>query len=49
MQDCATASFSDGREFLDDLFWRLSALMSTEIGMQDDVSAALFEFDVVQT
>ncbi len=37
-----------GPEFLDDLFWRFSARMSTEVGMQDDVSAALFEFDVLQ-
>lgn len=34
-----------GREFLDDLFWRLSQAMSPEFGMEDDVSATLFEYE----
>ncbi|WP_245840714.1 PP2C family protein-serine/threonine phosphatase [Puniceibacterium sediminis] len=46
VQECGDTA--DGPEFLDDLFWRLSAQMSTDVGMQDDVSAALFEFDVAQ-
>lgn len=33
-----------GREFLDDLFWRLSTRMRRDSGMEDDVSATLFEF-----
>lgn len=33
-----------GQEFLDDLFWRLTQVMSSEHGMEDDVSAALFEY-----
>jgi sigma-B regulation protein RsbU (phosphoserine phosphatase) len=33
-----------GREFLDDLFWRLSARMRRDSGMEDDVSATLFEY-----
>lgn len=33
-----------GREFLDDLFWALTQRMSSEHGMEDDVSATLFEF-----
>ncbi|MEY8829082.1 PP2C family protein-serine/threonine phosphatase [Sedimentitalea sp. XS_ASV28] len=33
-----------GKEFLDDLFWTLTQKMSSEIGMEDDVSATLFEF-----
>ncbi len=47
VQSCVESR--DGPEFLDDLFWRLSAEMSTEVGMLDDVSAALFEYDVLQT
>lgn len=39
--DCRTGS---GREMLDDLFWRLSEEMDPIFGMQDDVSATLFEF-----
>ncbi|HBS49687.1 MAG TPA: fused response regulator/phosphatase [Rhodobacteraceae bacterium] len=33
-----------GSEFLDDLFWNLTAIMDTEAGLEDDVSAALLEF-----
>ena len=33
-----------GQEFLDDLFWNLTQVMSQEHGLEDDVSAALFEF-----
>ncbi|MDA0962282.1 MAG: fused response regulator/phosphatase [Proteobacteria bacterium] len=33
-----------GREFLDDLFWRLSSRMRRDSGMEDDVSATLFEY-----
>lgn len=34
-----------GREVLDDLFWMLSEVMSPECGMEDDVSATLFEYN----
>ncbi|MBO9452395.1 SpoIIE family protein phosphatase [Tropicibacter sp. R16_0] len=34
-----------GQEFLDDLFWRLTQVMSDEYGMEDDVSATFFEFN----
>ncbi len=33
-----------GQELLDDLFWNLTQVMSTEHGLEDDVSAALFEY-----
>jgi len=33
-----------GQEFLDDLYWNLSEVMSKEYGMEDDVSATLFEY-----
>lgn len=33
-----------GQEFLDDLFWDLTQIMCPERGMDDDVSAAIFEF-----
>jgi sigma-B regulation protein RsbU (phosphoserine phosphatase) len=33
-----------GPEFLDDLFWGLTEIMVSETGMDDDVSAALFEY-----
>ena len=33
-----------GQEFLDDLFWNLTQVMSSECGLEDDVSAALFEY-----
>ncbi|MHA6264296.1 PP2C family protein-serine/threonine phosphatase [Arenibacterium sp. CAU 1754] len=32
-------------EMLDDLFWNLTQVMSPEHGMEDDVSATLFEFN----
>ncbi|SDD65395.1 PP2C family protein-serine/threonine phosphatase [Ruegeria marina] len=34
-----------GQEFLDDLFWRLTQVISPEFGLEDDVSAAFFEFN----
>lgn len=34
-----------GPEFLDDLFWYLTQVMSPDHGMEDDVSATLFEFN----
>jgi phosphoserine phosphatase RsbU/P len=34
-----------GQEFLDDLFWALTRSMSPEHGIEDDVSAILFEYD----
>jgi sigma-B regulation protein RsbU (phosphoserine phosphatase) len=34
-----------GQEFLDDLFWGLSQVMSPKFGMEDDVSATLFEYN----
>lgn len=33
-----------GPEFLDDLFWALSEIMAADVGMDDDVSATLFEY-----
>ena len=33
-----------GPEFLEDLFWNLTEAMDPELGMEDDVSATLFEF-----
>ncbi|MCF6233057.1 MAG: fused response regulator/phosphatase [Rhodobacteraceae bacterium] len=33
-----------GQEFLDDLYWNLSQVMSKKFGMEDDVSATLFEY-----
>ena len=33
-----------GQEFLDDLFWCLTQNMAPEIGLDDDVSATLFEY-----
>ncbi|WP_146584472.1 PP2C family protein-serine/threonine phosphatase [Puniceibacterium confluentis] len=44
----ACAADVEGPEFLEDLFWRLNAAMPSDVPMADDVSAALFEFDVVQ-
>lgn len=35
---------NSGSEFLDDLFWQLQMNMSDETGLEDDVSATLFEF-----
>ncbi|MEX0306536.1 MAG: PP2C family protein-serine/threonine phosphatase [Ruegeria sp.] len=34
-----------GPEFLDDMFWRLTQVMSPESGMTDDVSAVFFEYN----
>ena len=34
-----------GREFLDDLFWRLTQRMTGPDGMDDDMSATLFEYN----
>lgn len=34
-----------GPEFLDDLFWTLTQVMSPLYGMEDDVSATLFEYN----
>ena len=34
-----------GPEFLDDLFWTLTQIMSPRHGMEDDVSATLFEYN----
>ncbi|MFW8633879.1 PP2C family protein-serine/threonine phosphatase [Cribrihabitans pelagius] len=33
-----------GKEFLDDLYWNLTQMMSREHGLEDDVSATLFEY-----
>ncbi|WP_424977343.1 PP2C family protein-serine/threonine phosphatase [Leisingera sp. S232] len=33
-----------GKEFLDDLYWQLTQIMSKEHGLEDDVSATLFEY-----
>lgn len=37
-----------GQEFLDDLFWNLTQVMSSEYGLEDDVSAALLEYGDIQ-
>lgn len=37
-----------GRELLDDLFWSLTRKMVSQYGMEDDVSATLFEFNATQ-
>ncbi len=42
LQDCRAGQC--GPEFLDDLFWALTQVMSPDHGMEDDVSATLFEF-----
>ena len=34
-----------GQEFLDDLYWNLTQVMSPEFGLEDDVSATLFEYE----
>ncbi|WP_419739465.1 PP2C family protein-serine/threonine phosphatase [Ruegeria sp.] len=41
--DCAAGRGEP--EFLDDLFWRLTQVMSPESGMGDDVSAVFFEYN----
>ena len=38
-------SKQSGQEFLDDLYWNLTQVMSPEFGLEDDVSATLFEFE----
>lgn len=43
VQNCH--SDQSGQEFLDDLFWNLTQVMSPEHGFEDDVSATLFEFN----
>lgn len=43
-----TARGAQGPEFLDDLFWRLTQGMAPGGGLEDDVSATLLEFDVLQ-
>lgn len=40
----AAAPDRGGQEFLDDLFWRLTQIMSPSHGLEDDVSAAFFEY-----
>ncbi|WP_411352952.1 PP2C family protein-serine/threonine phosphatase [Leisingera aquaemixtae] len=37
-------SGQSGKEFLDDLYWHLTQAMSKEHGLEDDVSATLFEY-----
>lgn len=37
-------SRQSGEEFLNDLYWHLTQVMSPEHGLEDDVSATLFEF-----
>ena len=37
-------SGQSGQEFLDDLFWNLTQVVSSEYGLEDDVSAALLEY-----
>lgn len=34
-----------GQEFLDELYWNLTQVMSKEHGLEDDVSATLFEYN----
>jgi sigma-B regulation protein RsbU (phosphoserine phosphatase) len=34
-----------GQEFLEDLFWELRQIMTPGQGMEDDVSATLFEYN----
>ncbi|AHD11270.1 PP2C family protein-serine/threonine phosphatase [Phaeobacter gallaeciensis] len=34
-----------GQEFLDDLYWNLTQVMSSQYGLEDDVSATLFEYE----
>lgn len=42
-QDCL--SDGGGSDFLDDMFWRLTQVMSPDDGMGDDVSAVFFEYN----
>ena len=39
------AEDNGGPEFLEDMFWRLSQVMSPDSGMTDDVSAVFFEYN----
>ena len=34
-----------GREFLDELYWNLTQVMDRARGLEDDVSATLFEYN----
>lgn len=38
-----------GTEFLDDLYWQLNQVIDPEVGLDDDVSATLFEFKSSQS
>ncbi|MDE4062404.1 MAG: fused response regulator/phosphatase [Pseudophaeobacter sp. bin_em_oilr2.035] len=38
-------SSQSGKEFLDDLYWNLTQILSPEHGLEDDVSATLFEYE----
>lgn len=38
-------SRQSGQEFLDDLYWNLTQVMSSEYGSEDDVSATVFEYN----
>ncbi len=42
VQKCGSEQSS--KEFLDDLYWHLTQVMSKEHGLEDDVSATLFEY-----
>ncbi|WP_264211808.1 PP2C family protein-serine/threonine phosphatase [Leisingera thetidis] len=42
VQKCGAGQ--SGKEFLDDLYWHLTQVMSKEHGLEDDVSATLFEY-----
>lgn len=42
IQDCKP--WTSGQEFLDDLFWQLTQVMSPDTGLGDDVSATVFEY-----
>ena len=33
-----------GKEFLDDLYWHLTQVMGDDKGLEDDISATLFEY-----
>lgn len=43
IQQCSKGQ--PGRDFLDDLFWTLTQNMDPDIGLEDDVSATLFEYN----
>ena len=40
-----TGSRQPGHEFLEDLYWALTQIMSPQYGLEDDVSATLFEYN----